>query len=477
MTDAAKEFLQNRGGLFEAAKEAWVQPVQRHGKTWLEFPYYLDGKIVNRKYRCISEKAHEMDKGGKLCLWNAEVLSAGGEIVITEGEFDALAVMACGRAKVVSVPNGAPKDKASDPFTSARYAFMWESEDALNKCDSFILATDADAPGRAMASDLAAILGPERCRLVSYPSGCKDLNDVLMKHGQQSVIRCLDDARPFPVVGLYRMSDFPDQHELPSMATGIDCLDPLMRIVLGSFTVFSGFSNMGKSTVLNTILASAMKKGVNICIASFETAPKPILQNELARALIGCSFDDFPKHRDRPAAYKMIEDQVSFISNSMEDSSEIDLEQYLELCRIAAVRDGAKIIVLDPWNEIEHKRDRNETETEYIGRSIRTMKRFAKRYNVALWVVAHPTKPQKNKDGVVAIPNLYDISGSAHWSNKADYGLIYHREDKTQNRGILSVVKVRMGFPGACGAVEVMRDERTMRITEYGTEIYNSEGM
>lgn len=475
MTDEAKDFLEKRGGLFEAAKGAWVSPVQRHGKTWLEFPYYLDGKIVNRKYRCVSEKGFEMDKGGKLCLWNADVLSAGGEIIITEGEMDALAVMTAGHDKVVSVPNGAPKDRAPDPFTAKRYAFMWESEDALNKCDSFVIATDADEPGRAMAMDLASILGPERCKFVQYPAGCKDLNDVLMQKGSAEVTRCIVEAKPVPVVGLYRMSDFPDMQELPSMETGIDCLDPLMSIVLGSITIFSGFSNMGKSTVLNTILASAMMKGVNICLASFETAPKPILKNELARALIGCSFDDFPKHQHRQKAYDVIEKQVSFISNSLDDATEITLEQYLELCRISVVRDGAKIIVLDPWNEIEHKRNSGETETDYIGRAIRMMKRFARRYNVSLWVVAHPTKPQKLKDGTVPVPNLYDISGSAHWSNKADYGLIYHREDKTQNRGILSVVKVRMGFPGQCGAVEVMRDERTTRITEYGSEIYSQK--
>lgn len=471
MTDA-REWLEKRGGLYAAAKEAGVTAVNRHGKPHILFPYYLDGKIVNRKYRCISEKAHEMDKGGKLCLWNAEVLSSGGEVIITEGEFDALAAMTAGYFSVVSVPNGAPAKRVDDPFKATRYEFMWESEDALNKCEKFVIATDGDAPGQAMAHDLAAILGPERCRFVKYPDGCKDLNDVLVNHGAAGVVQCINKAAHVPVVGLYRMSDFADQQELPSMETGIDCLDANMRVVLGSLTVFSGYSNMGKSTVLNTVLASAIAKGVNVCIASFETAPKPILRNELARALIGCSFEEFPKHPMRDKAYTTIEQQVTVISNSHDDDAEVDLEGYLELCRISVVRDGCKIVVLDPWNELEHKRRRDETETDYIGRAIRQIKRFAKRYDVAFWVVAHPTKPMKMKDGTVPVPSLYDISGSANWSNKADYGLIYHRPDKSKNEGTLAVVKVRMGFPGQCGAVSVMRDEKTMRIVELSTQVY-----
>lgn len=471
MTDVAKDWLNQRGGLFEVARDAGVTPVERHGKTWVSFPYYLDGKLVNRKYRCISEKAHEMDKGGKLCLWNAEVLSSGGEVIITEGEFDALAAMAAGYFRVVSVPNGAPPKKG-DPFTGTQYEFMWQSEEALAKCERFIIATDGDGPGQIMASDLAAILGPEKCRIVAYPDGCKDLNEVLIKHGAAGVVRCVDDARPYPVAGLYRMSDFADMQSLPEMTTGIECLDPLMRIVLGSLTVFSGYSNMGKSTVLNTILASAIARGVNICLASFETAPKPILRNELARALIGCSFDDFGAHPLRQQAYETIEKQVTIISNSVDDDAEITLEQYLELVRISVIRDGCKIVVLDPWNEIEHKRARDETETDYIGRAIRALKRFARRYSVSLWVVAHPTKPMKLKDGTVPVPSLYDISGSANWSNKADYGLIYHRPDKSKNEGTLSVVKVRMGFPGVCGAVDVMRDESNSRIVELEAAVY-----
>lgn len=454
------QWLNARGIPSDLAAKFGLETVVRDGAKWLSIPYRLDGALVNRKFRRTSEKQHSMDKGGKLCLWNAEVLSGQGEVIITEGEFDALAVMAAGFERVVSVPNGAPAERIDDPVNANRYGFLWEHEAALKGIESFVLATDGDKPGRALAHDLAAILGPERCKFVTYPEGCKDLNEVLVKHGEREVVRLITDAKAFPVKGLYQMSDFPEEVELRSMETGIDLLDDHLRIVLGSFTVFSGYSNMGKSTVLNTILAHCINRNVPVCVASFETAPKPILRDSIARAMLGCSFEAFPRHPDRQAVYDLIERRMSVISNAMDDDTDIDLDYFLEVARAAVVRHGAKVIVLDPWNELEHKRGRDETETDYIGRAIRALKRFAKRYNVALWIVAHPTKPQ----GKSGPPGLYDIAGSANWANKADYGLIYHRPDKTVNAGTLSIVKVRMGFPGGCGVIEVKMDEGTSRI-------------
>lgn len=457
-----KNWLEQRGIPSDLADHLGITPVNRCGANWLAFPYRLDGQIVNRKYRCIDDKRHDMDKGGKLCFWNADAMKGARSLIITEGELDAVAAIACGFKHTVSVPAGAPSQPDKDPFNSKRYAFLWDAHESdLQQIPTIILATDGDKPGQAMAHDLACILGKERCKFVEYPEGCKDLNDVLVKHGPPAVAKLLTEAKPYPVLGLYSLSDFPDGVELQTMDTGIDRLDDHMQIVFGSFTVFSGYSNMGKSTVMNTILAHCIDHGLPVCLASFETLPKPILRDGIARALIGCSFAEFPRHPRCQAAYQHIEEHMTIISNAMDDGEDIDLEAYLELCRVAVLRHGAKVVVLDPWNELEHKRRSDETETDYIGRAIRALKRFAKKYNVALWVVAHPTKPQK---GHVGAPGLYDIAGSANWANKADYGLIYHRPDKTVNAGTLNVVKVRMGYPGKCGVINVRMNDLNCRI-------------
>lgn len=464
--DRHKQWLEARGIRSATAENMDVSTVPDDRGNWLCFPYRQDGRLVNRKYRLTSEKSHRMDKGGKLVLWNEaalrlpQVAAGKASVIITEGEFDALVAMQCGFDAVVSVPNGT-SSAGGDPFTGNAYAYLWESQDQLERVCDFVLAVDGDAPGMALAHDLAAILGVERCRFVSYPEGCKDLNEVLLAHGPDAVVRVVDNAKAFPVRGLYNLEDFPDAPPVQGMQTGIACMDEHLEVVLGTLTVFTGYANMGKSTVINTILGHAVARGVTCCVASFETAPKPILRDSIAKALIGCPDREFATHPQRMQAYASIEHHVKVISNALDEDLELDIDSFLETARIAVVRDGAKIIVLDPWNELEHKRGRDETMTEYVGRAIRKVKSFARRYNVAFWIVAHPTKPVK---GTNTIPSLYDISDSANWSNKADYGLVYHRPDKTVNEASLAVVKVRMGLPGKCGVQTVKYDHRNSRI-------------
>src|SRR3546814_16378447 len=124
-----------------------------------------------------------MDKGGKLCLWNAEalrlpqVLDGWVSVIITEGEFDAMIAIQCGNPAVVSVPNGAPAERIDDPVNSNRYRFLWESQADLERVKSFVLETDNDGPGLTIAHDRAGILGPGRCRSVGRAScregGCR----------------------------------------------------------------------------------------------------------------------------------------------------------------------------------------------------------------------------------------------------------------------------------------------------------------
>ena len=64
----------------------------------------------------------------------------------------------------------------------------------------------------------------------------------------------------------------------------------------------------------------------------------------------------------------------------------------------------------------------------------------------------------RNKDGEYPVPSLYDIADSAHWRNKADMGIIVHRDDDKTSRII--VAKCRYwGKIGKTGEVEVKYDD------------------
>ena len=404
-----------------------------------------------------------MDAGAPLLLWNADILSdqkvqsGQASVLITEGEWDALAALTAGFQYVVSVPNGAPATQTEDLNTAKRYEWVDRHSEALAKVGTFIIAADADQAGYNLAADLAGLLGAERCKFIEYPFPCKDLNEVLQEYGPQRLVDCITTAKAYPIKGLYRPSDFPERGEVRAYRVGVDPINEQIAIVPGTLTVVTGYANSGKSTLMNAIIGYALMNHFPVCVASFETDVKPILLDGLRMAMMRVDKNEL-RRCDTSDVDDILERNLTIITQAVDEDAEMDLDAFLEYARIAVTRDGARMIVLDPWNEVEHKRRRDESETDYISRALRAIKRFAKQYDVAFWVVAHPSKPQQ---GVKSIPGLYDISGSANWANKADYGLTYHRPDFEQNFANIVISKVRMGLPGRRDKVGVTFDFRT----------------
>ena len=70
------------------------------------FPYLEDGVMKNMKFRDAA-KHFKMVKGAELIPWNIDAIKGKEKCYITEGEIDALSLIAAGLEEVVSVPNGA----------------------------------------------------------------------------------------------------------------------------------------------------------------------------------------------------------------------------------------------------------------------------------------------------------------------------------------------------------------------------------
>lgn len=450
-----KNWLSNRSIDPVLAEKFGLDTVERDGAKWLSVPYFERGKVINHKYRLTSKKDHRMDTGAPLCLWNHDVLlepsvqDGSQPVVITEGEWDALTVIQSGHPHCLSVPNGAGNN----------LEYLDRSKDLLARVGQFILAVDNDEPGLALREELARRLGPARCRFIDYPEGCKDMNEVLcLFMDMGAVSKLISTAKPFPVQGLYRLSDIPAPPPIESYSFGIPGLSEHIAIVPGTLTVFTGYASHGKTSLSMAIMANLMKSGMAIAVGSFETMPKPIMQNRLRAAIIGCAESSL-HHQDLTEADRIIGEKLSVIYQQTADDDAWDIDQILDLAAGAVLRDGIRLLFLDPWNEIEHKRASNETETDYTSRALRSIKRFARDYGVAVWIVAHPSKPDANaKSGS---PGLYAIAGSAHWANKPDYGLSCHRPKPDTNLVDVHVMKVRMGLPGKRGTLTLAYDWRT----------------
>jgi len=196
----------------------------------------------------------------------------------------------------------------------------------------------------------------------------------------------------------------------------------------------------------------------DVAFAAFETRPQTDHRRAL-RTWFSRKGPAYQSAEELAAADGWIDRHFSFICPSDDDL--VTLGWLLEKAAASVVRHGVKIVVIDPWNELDHERPNGMSETEYTGLAIKEFKRFARKYQIHLIVVAHPTKLARDKDGKLPMPSMYDISGSAHWFNKADVGVVVHRDgDDT----CIRVAKVRyqdeIGVPGEIRASFIKSEGR-----------------
>lgn len=436
------------------------------------FPYIERGQAVNEKYRSAG-KRFSQKAGGKKTFFNSDVLDLEPlkaddfPLVITEGEMDCLSLLEAGFKYAMSVPDGAPpardaqgnlievpEDTADiDINDDDKFGYVVNNWGRLTPIKRIIIATDADEPGQRLAAELVRRLGRARCLHVEYPRdevvllqdgtkrACKDLNEVLMEFGPKKVREIIDEAKAYPVSGVYELSEFPAEPNLVMATTGWGSLDENLRVYYPCFMVVTGLAGIGKSTwTMQLVSHLAMRHGWKAAVASFEMRLDPYVTHALMAPYIGGPRAAWtPDDVDRGKTW--LQKNFIFIAPHPQDDSAHDIDWLIERARVAVLRKGIRVLLIDPWNEIEHSKARDETMGDYVGRAIRKLKTFAREYEVLVIVVAHPTKSgsEKGPDRV----SLYDVSDSAHFANKADMGIVISREDKASPITTVVITKVR----------------------------------
>jgi twinkle protein len=155
------------------------------------------------------------------------------------------------------------------------------------------------------------------------------------------------------------------------------------------------------------------------------------------------------------AGMAWVADHFTWIMPSNEDNWTI--ERILETAGQLCLRRGIRGLVIDPWNELEHLRPANMTETEYISAALKRVRVFARSRGVHVWIAVHPAKLRRGDNGRYPVPTLYDCAGSANWRNKADNGLVVWRDlsDDDRDEVHLCVQKIRFRVVGRRGLAKL----------------------
>ncbi len=475
------ETVVRRNGIGTA--RVWM-PSMKIETDCIAFPYRRAGELVNVKYRALESKAFSQVKDAEKILYGLDDIVDATTAIVVEGECDKLGLEEAGIRHVVSVPDGAPATvKAGEPAADdTKFSYLANCAAYLDRLDKIILAVDCDSAGQALETELVRRLGRERCWRVRWPDGgdvpCKDANDVLRVHGADVLRECIEHAEPYPIAGLHNIHEYAEDSlalyrdgRARGHSTGWASLDEFMTIRPGELSVVTGTPGSGKSEFIDALMVNlALNDGWRFAVASFENPPPEHIA-KFAEKVLGRPFWDGPTARMTEADLERAMDWAEGHFHLLRADDEAPtIDWILSAARGAVLRHGVHGLVIDPYNEIEHHRPANQTETEYVSQLLGKVKRFAQAHGVHVWFVAHPAKMPRESTSIPA-PTLYDISGSANWANKCDIGVVVHRDPLIDpTRTDIFIRKVRFKAVGKIGVISLRYDPTTGRYFEIAGE-------
>jgi len=476
LTQQAIDFLQSRHISVKTAQAAscvgalaFFRDLGREEEA-VAFPYYVNDKVVGYKARCVTDKKLTCSAAlHSLFMVQLVDMKESDDFIICEGEIDPLSFYEAGVLNATSVPNGSSSfsTKGDDGNPREALGFLWEARSLIEQAKRIIIATDADEPGDKLAEELARRIGKHRCWRVRYPDGCKDANDVLVKFGKDAVRHLTESAEPWPVEGLYEAEKyFGDVVELfengfgDKVKTGLTDVDEYFSVGPGLLTVVTGIPGHGKSTFVDQIMVNlARAKGYSSLICSFENPPA-IHIGKLVQCIVGKHFF----HTEVPGSYMSkleMEGTLPFVHSNFkfmhsDDGKKVSMDNIIEKIKTAVFRWGVRIVVVDPYNYISRPKN-VESETQFIDDVLSELRLIAQLYGLHIFFVAHPTKLPKDSEGNYQPPKGFDISGSAAWFSKPDFGLTVHRVPQSDEVEI-HVWKVRFDWLGKVGKTTIRYD-------------------
>ena len=418
------------------------------GKTenTIKFNYFMGGDLINIKYRD-GRKNFKLYKGAEKIFYNIDSIIGYEYCIIVEGEMDVLALHEAGVTNAISVPNGAT-------LNTNNLEYLDNCIDYFEDKEKVILAVDSDEAGQALQQELIRRLGSEVCYLASFDD-CKDANEYLIKYGKEKLVQRITAARPVPLENVTTFRDIEDEVTdfvrngfKPGYQIGFQNFDDIFSTYTGQFITVTGIPSSGKSDFVDQMVVGYNQNyGWKTAFASPENVPTYLHAHKLMRKV----WQGMPS-RDDIGGDKW--NQVADHCNS--NFFHIDMERYtlesvLKKGAELVKRKGIKCLVIDPFNKVRDVDCKTEDVNRYTMEYLQKIEIFAKKFDVLVFIVAHPTKMYKGSDGKIEEPTMYNIKGGGEWYDASYHGLLVHRnyEEKTVKAKVLKVKFQNLGENGA----------------------------
>ena len=451
VNDKVAEWFASRGisrsTLYELGVTDGDEYMPQTGKVEhaIQFNYFVGDQLVNVKYRD-GRKNFKLYKGAEKVFYNINSIVGYEYCVIVEGEMDVLALHEAGITNAVSVPNGATLNTNNLEYLDNTIDYFLDQE-------KIIIAVDSDEAGQALQQELIRRLGTEVCYIATFDD-CKDANEYLIKYGKEKLTGRITAATPVPLenVTTFRdiegdVTDFVRNGFKPGYQVGLRDFDSIFSTYTGQFITVTGIPSSGKSDFVDQMCVGYNQLyGWKTAFASPENQPTFLHAHKLMRKIWG----GMPSEADiNGEKWNSIADlcNSSFYHIDMEKYT---IEHVLKKGAELVKRKGIKCLVIDPYNKVRSVKPSTDV-NQYTLDYLEQIDVFAKKYDVLVIVVAHPTKMYKDGNGKIEEPTMYNIKGGGEWYDASYHGLLVHRDYDAQTVKV-KVLKFKFQNLGENGA-------------------------
>ena len=216
------------------------------------YPYYNNNELTAHKIRYVKDKRFSTEGNFEgTGLFGQHLFKEGGKyLTIVEGECDAMAAYELLGSKwaVVSIKRGA-QSAVKDIKESLEY---------VESFNNVVLCFDKDQAGQEYAQEVAKIIKPNKCKIVTLPEGFKDPNDMLRSKNYEAFTRAWWDAQVFTPSGIIRVSEkqkeFLKRDKKASVPYPWEGLNKkLIGMRQGELITLTGGTGLGKSSITREI--------------------------------------------------------------------------------------------------------------------------------------------------------------------------------------------------------------------------------
>jgi twinkle protein len=324
----------------------------------------------------------------KTTLFGQSLFPPGGrKIIITEGEYDTLAISEAfyrkdkRRYPVVSVPLGASKG------TSKISKVLSHNFDYINSFDEIILAFDQDEAGQNEVA-LCARMFDNKCRVLNIP--LKDACDMWVADRGNELIQAVYAAQSYRPKGILTFDEvYQTVDEVIDVGLSYPW-DSLTRytngMVIPSYNVLTAGTGVGKTTIYRAIVAHIIREDpeAKVGILFMEEPPRNTVRKLLSSAAnkrFNTSDAEFDVS-ERDGVAKEFSGRVFF----MDLQSVVEWESVSDKIRHLVVGEGCKYIFID---HITKFIDGSSNPNEIMGKINSTLSSMVMELDCYINAIAH----------------------------------------------------------------------------------------